>query len=90
MIRTNFILMALLIICALSLVTSQHKTRRMVTQYEHEVARARALDVEYGQLQLEQSTRALHANVERVAMEKLRLRSADTTRTIVLPDGERK
>jgi cell division protein FtsL len=90
MIRTNFILMALLMACALSLVTSQHKTRRMVTQYEHEVARGHALDVEYGQLQLEQSTRALHANVERVATERLRLRPADTTRTIVLPMGERK
>lgn len=62
----------------------------MVTQYEHEVARAGALDVEYGQLQLEQSTRALHANVERIATEKLRLRPADTSRTIILPAGERK
>ena len=90
MLRANFILIAVLMVCALGLVTSQHKTRRMVTQYEHEVARASALDIEYGQLQLEQSTRALHANVERVATDKLRLRPADPSRTIILHVGEPK
>ncbi len=90
MLRANFILIAVLMVCALGLVTSQHKTRRMVTHYEHEVARASALDIEYGQLQLEQSTRALHANVERVATDKLRLRPADPSRTIILHVGEPK
>jgi cell division protein FtsL len=90
MLRANFILIAVLMVCALGLVTSQHKTRRMVTQYEHEVARSGALDIEYGQLQLEQSTRALHANVERVATEKLRLRPAEPSRTMILHMGERK
>jgi len=89
-VRINLILMILLVACALSLVTAQHKTRRMVTQHEQELARSRTLDVEFGQLQLEQSTQAMHARIERVAGEKLRMRPTDPSRTVILQGGERK
>ena len=90
LVRTNLLLIGLLVVCALGLVTSQHKARRMVTQHEHEMARARTLDVEFGQLQLEQSTQAMHARVERIAAEKLRMRPTDPSRTVILQGVERK
>ena len=39
-----------------------------------EKERARQLDVEYGQLQLEASTWAMHARVEKIAQASLRMR----------------
>jgi cell division protein FtsL len=90
LVRANLLLSGLLVVCALGLVTSQHKARRMVTQHEHEMARSRTLDVEFGQLQLEQSTQAMHARVERIAAEKLRMRPTDPSRTVILQGVERK
>ena len=44
------------------------------------------LDVEWGQLQLEQSTWAMHARVERVARDRLHMGAPDAKRTqVVLP-----
>ena len=67
-------LLAALAACALGLVTSQHHARKLFAELEREQARAQALEVEYGQLQLEQSTWAMHARVERLARERLRMR----------------
>jgi cell division protein FtsL len=62
--KLNLLLLAVLVACAIGLVTSQHRARKLFSDLEREQARARALDVEYGQLQLEASTWALHARVE--------------------------
>ncbi|MGE5793597.1 MAG: cell division protein FtsL, partial [Bacteroidota bacterium] len=58
---------------ALGLVTSQQKARKLFTQLELEQGRARELEVEYGQLQLEASTWAMPTRVERHARERLRM-----------------
>ena len=65
MARINLILLAVLTACALGLVTSQDKTRKLFAELEHEQELAKQLDVEWGQLQLEQSTWAMHARVEK-------------------------
>jgi cell division protein FtsL len=84
MVRLSLILLALLTACALGLVTSQHKARKLFSAMEHEQERARSLQVEYGQLQLEQSTWATHARVQKIAVQSLRMRSPDAKRTEVL------
>jgi len=89
-VRANLLLLVLLALCAIGLVTAQHKARRLVTTLEQEQTRAHSLDVEYGQLQLEQSTYAMHARIERIAGERLKMRTVDATRTIIMPIGERK
>ncbi|HEX8874518.1 MAG TPA: cell division protein FtsL, partial [Nitrosospira sp.] len=71
MIRINILLMLLLVACALSIVSSQHKARRLFVELEKEQELARQLAVEWGQLQLEQSTWAMHTRVERIAVNKL-------------------
>jgi cell division protein FtsL len=81
MTRVNFILLAVLALCATGLVTSQHKARKLFTQLEKEQERARQLDVEWGQLQLEQSTWAMHGRVERVARQALHMGVPDLRRT---------
>ena len=81
MTRVNFILLAVVALCATGLVTSQHNARKLFTQLEKEQERARQLDVEWGQLQLEQSTWAMHGRVERVARQALHMGAPDSRRT---------
>jgi cell division protein FtsL len=84
MTRLTLCLLALLAACSLGLVTSQHHARKLFAELEREQARAKALEVEYGQLQLEQSTWAMHARVERLARERLRMRPPEPQRMQVL------
>ncbi len=86
MARLNLILLALLTACALGLVTSQDKTRKLFAELEREQEQAKQLDVEWGQLQLEQSTWAMHARVEKIARERLHMSLPDAKRTqVVMP-----
>jgi len=71
MTRFNLILLAIVLICALAAVTTNHRARKLVIEYERETKRMQALDVEWGQLQLEQSTWATHARIEDIARQKL-------------------
>jgi len=71
--RVNLILLAVLIVCALSLVTSRHDARRLFVELEREQLRTRQLETEYGQLQLEQSTWGMPARIEKIARENLRM-----------------
>jgi len=73
MARLNVILLLVLVACALSLVTSRHQSRKLFVDLEREQARARNYDIEYGQLQIEQSTWAMPTRVEKVAREQLRM-----------------
>ena len=87
MARITLILLLLLTACALGLVTSQDKTRKLFVELEHEQELAKQLDVEWGQLQLEQSTWAMHARVEKIARERLRMSVPDAKRTQMVMPG---
>lgn len=88
MVRLNLLLLALLTSCALGLVTSQHKARKLFVDLEQEQERARALEVEYGQLQLEASTWARHTRVERIAARVLHMGPPDAKRIQVVTRDE--
>jgi cell division protein FtsL len=85
MARLNLVLLALLTVCALGLVTSQHKARKLFVELEEQQERARSLEVEYGQLQLEESTWAMHTRVERIATRALRMHTPDAKRIQIVP-----
>ena len=80
MTRLNLLLLVLLAACALGIVTSQHQARRLFGELEREQERSRQLGVEYGQLQLEASTWAVHARVERIASRQLHMRVPEAKR----------
>jgi cell division protein FtsL len=82
--KLNLLLLLVLLVCALGLVTSQQRARKQFTQLEHEQGRARELEVEHGQLQLEASTWGLHARVGRIASTTLGLRAPDPRRVRVV------
>jgi cell division protein FtsL len=89
MLRVTLILLAVLVACALGLVTSQHKARKLFAELETEQERTRALEVEYGQLQLEASTWSTHSRIERIASQRLRMRHpAPNGVQMVEPSGD--
>ena len=85
MTKVNLMLLAALVVCALSLVTSRHQSRRLFVELERAQTEARGYETEFGQLQLEQSTWGMPARVEKVAREQLRMQLPTPTRTEVVP-----
>ncbi len=73
MTRANLLLLVLAIVSALGVVTSQHKARKLFVELQKEKDRAQQMEVEWGQLQLEQSTWAMPVRVEKVAATKLQM-----------------
>jgi cell division protein FtsL len=85
--RLNLLLLALLTACALGLVTAQHKARKLFADLEREQARTKALDVEWGQLELETRTWALPSRIDKLARERLDMRPPDPRQTHLMRDG---
>lgn len=74
MLRLNAALIFLVLASALASVASQHKARKLFQEMEREQDRMRQLEIEWGQLQLEQSTWAAHARIEKIARERLHMK----------------
>jgi cell division protein FtsL len=83
--RLNLILMAILVVCALGVVTSQHKARQLYAELQHGQEAAKQMNIEYGQLQLEQSTWAMHARIEKIAGERMHMKVPEPSRIHILP-----
>ena len=84
MVKLNLILVAAVVACALSVVSARHQARKLFVALQSEQARARALDVEWGQLQLEISTWLMHNRVEEVARDRLHMAVPGAGRIYVL------
>jgi len=82
--RLNILLILIVIACALSVVTSQHKARKLFMELERKQERTRQLAVEWGQLQLEQSTWAMRARVEKIATKQLLMKVPDASKIKVI------
>jgi cell division protein FtsL len=63
----------LTIACALGVVTSQYKARKLFMELQNEKNQAQQMEEEWGRLQLEQSTLAMPARVEKIASLKLHM-----------------
>lgn len=71
--KINFILAALLIGCALGVVHSQHQARTYFVELDRLKKEARALEEQWGKLQLEQGTWANPARVDLLARTQIGL-----------------
>lgn len=88
MVRFNILLLLVVVVCALSVVTSQHKSRKLFQALEAEQDRAKQLDIEFGQLQLELQTWATSPRIEKIAREKLRMGTPEAAKMITAtPEG---
>lgn len=88
--RLTFILLVTLVACALVVVASQHRARKLYVELQQEQAIAKQLEVEWGQLQLEQGTWATHGRVERMATRELGMRLPPPGRVevVIVPQAE--
>jgi cell division protein FtsL len=89
MARLNVVLLLALVVCALSLVTSRHQSRKLFVDLEREQTLTRNYDIEYGQLQIEQSTWAMPARVEKIAREQLHMQLPGASRVEVMDEVKR-
>jgi len=78
--RLNLILFFALIAVALGSITAQHKSRKLYFELQQQQDAAHQYAVEWGQLQLEQSTWAMHPRIEQIASEKLQMQVPDAKR----------
>ena len=82
--RINAALLVLIIVSALSVVTSQHHARKLFNDLESEQGSAKKLAEEFTQLQLEQSTWATNKRVEALAARQLGMRLPDPSNTVIV------
>lgn len=71
--RLNIVLALMLMVCALALIQSQHRSRTYFVELERLKKQAHVLEEQWGQLQLEQSTWANPARVDSLARTRLGL-----------------
>ena len=79
--RLNLIVTVMLVLCALSLVNAQYHARSLFIELERAQASARQLDIEWAQLQLDQSTLGKHARIEATARRELNMLPVTPGRT---------
>ncbi|HEX5765672.1 MAG TPA: cell division protein FtsL [Woeseiaceae bacterium] len=72
------------VISAMALVYTRHESRKLFIELEQLTTERDELNIEWGQLQIEQSTWATHARIERLATEELSLTRPVATEIFVI------
>lgn len=84
MTRLNLILFAVLMMTALGVVSAQHQARKLYFELQQQNDEAKQYEVEWGQLQLEQSTWAMHSRIESIASKHMNMEVPDNKRIQVV------
>ncbi len=69
----TFVFAVVCVLSAIALVYTKHESRKLFVELEALTQERDALNIEWGQLQIEQSTWAQHARIEKVATDDLAL-----------------
>jgi cell division protein FtsL len=85
--KLNIVLVAVLVGCALSLVTAQYRARHLFIDLEAMQQQARQLDIDWAQLQLDQSTLGKNGRIEQIARTDLNMTPLTPARTQYLTEG---
>ncbi len=68
-----FVFAVVCVVSAIALVYTKHESRKLFVELEDLTHQRDELNIEWGQLQIEQSTWATHARIEQVASDDLAL-----------------
>lgn len=79
-----FVFAVVCVVSAMALVYTKHESRKLFIELEQLTTGRDELNIEWGQLQIEQSTWATHARIEQVATEDLKLTRPETTDIFVI------
>lgn len=80
----NIALVALVMVSALGVVHAKHRNRMLYVELRDVQTARDDLNVDWGRLQLEQSTWATHSRVEAVARKKLSMRNINYGEVIIV------
>ncbi len=86
MTRISAMLLVAVMASALYLVHTQYESRRLFTELDRAVAQARQLETEHQRLQVEKRAQATPLRVERLARDRLHMRSATPAITQYVTD----
>ncbi|MCB5186197.1 cell division protein FtsL [Methylobacillus gramineus] len=84
MTKLNLILFVVLIVTALGVITAQHKARKLYIELQQQQDASKQHEIEWGQLQLEQSTWAMHSRIEQIAEKRLNMQVPEANRIQVV------
>ncbi len=85
--RLSFLITVVLVLCALSAVNAQYQARRLFIELERAQSAARQLDIDWAQLQLDQSTLGKNSRIEALARRDLNMTALTAARTQYLTAG---
>ena len=85
--KINLFLTALLVGCGLSLVNAQYQARNLFIVLGKLEQQAHQLDIDYSELQLDQSTLGKNARIEQIARTDLNMAPLTPARTQYLTEG---
>jgi cell division protein FtsL len=79
-----FVFAVVCVLTSMALVYTKHESRKLFIELEGHTHERDDLNIEWGQLQIEQSTWATHARIERVATDDLSLVRPEATDIYVI------
>ncbi len=79
-----FALVLVCVVSAIALIYTKHESRKLFVELERLSDERDELNIEWGQLQIEQSTWATHARIEQVATSELKLSRPATQEIYVI------
>jgi cell division protein FtsL len=79
-----FVFAVVCVVSATALVYTKHESRKLFVELEQLTDESDELNIEWGQLQIEQSTWATHARIEQVATDELQLTRPEMTEIFVI------
>ncbi|MEJ2565881.1 MAG: cell division protein FtsL [Gammaproteobacteria bacterium] len=82
--RTLAVLMVLVMASAFAVIYAKHQSRKLFVELQALHKARDDMDIEWGQLQLEQSTLATHSRVEGTASNKLGMVIPDAKQVVIL------
>jgi cell division protein FtsL len=85
--KINVVLTALLVACALSVVNARYQRNHLVNDIEKLATQQRQLDIDWSQLQLDQSTLGKNERIEQIARANLNMAPLSPARTQYLTEG---
>jgi cell division protein FtsL len=85
--KINLVLTVLVVACALSVVNARYQSRHLFIELERLQQQARQLDIDWSQLQLDQSTLGKNERIEHIARTELNMTPLTPARTQYLTEG---
>jgi cell division protein FtsL len=79
-----FVFSVVCVLSSMAMIYTKHESRKLFVELEQLTDQRDELNIEWGQLQIEQSTWATHARIEKVATDDLSLLRPEATEIYVI------